>query len=138
MDNDFTFQLNKFINANADLQGLHSTINSFSDVTETVSLMDAASPNQEIEFDMAGLAKITCNYTVDVKSSDQLKAYQIIASIASLLRGQHLNLQSANDSFFLNDISVSKVGEPMVNEQGVFLFSLPISAQLEIFLNLEN
>lgn len=136
MDNDFIEQLNKFINDNADLQGLHSTINSFIDSTETVTLLDTQSPTPSKTFDMMGNMQITCNYTVDVKSKDPLKAYQIIYSIASLLRNQKVNIQSANDSFALNSIKVSKVGEPLVDMADNYLFSLPITANLDIFVNI--
>ncbi|MFT8878860.1 MAG: hypothetical protein ABF913_04770 [Oenococcus sp.] len=138
MDNDFIEKLNDFINDKADLQGMHSTINSFSDVDNTVSVMDAASPSDPISVDMMGMERMLFNYSIDVKCDDQQKAYGVIGSIAGLLKDPAIDIKSANDSFFLEAIKVAKVGEPMINEHGIYLFSLPISAQLEIFLNLED
>lgn len=138
MDNDFIEKLNDFINAKADLQGMHSTINSFSDVDNTVSVMDASSPSDPISVDMMGMERMLFNYSIDVKCKDQQKAYGVIGSIAGLLKDPNIDIESGNNSFFLENIKVAKVGEPMINEQEIYLFSLPISAQLEIFLNLED
>lgn len=130
--NDFITQLNAYINTNADLQGLTETIG-FSSAVDSIAIADAPGDSQPISMNMDGEEKRNFNYDITIQCSSQQKAEMILYSIFSLLNDVDTNIPSGNGSYNFGNIKASKPGTPMTNGQGVYLFTMSIVAQLDIY-----
>lgn len=127
-NNDFQIVLCNYVNT-LDL-GLKARIDYFNEKDDLV--INLISGGRVEQLFMDGSQEISLPYEIAVKSKDNQRANAIIWTIHSYLSQFGIQLPSQNNSYQFLEIEIAKPSINGQDEQGFFIYTLNITAKLEI------
>lgn len=127
-NNDFQLVLCNFVNT-LDL-GLRARIDYFNERDDLV--INLISGGRVAQLFMDGTQEISLPYEIAVKSKDNQRANAIIWTIHSHLSQYGIQLPSLNNSYQFLEMEIAKPSVSGQDEQGFFIYTLTITAKLEI------
>ena len=127
-NNDFQIVLCNYVNT-LNL-GLKARIDYFNEKDDLV--INLISGGRVEQLFMDGSQEISLPYEIAVKSKDNQRANAIIWTIHSYLSQFGIQLPSLNDSYQFLEMEIAKPSINGQDEQGFFIYTLTITAKLEI------
>lgn len=127
-NNDFQIVLCNYVNT-LDL-GLKARIDYFNEKDDLV--INLISGGKVDQLFMDGSQEISLPYEIAVKSKDNQRANAIIWTIHSYLSQFGIQLPSQNNSYQFLEMEIAKPSINGQDEQGFFIYTLNITAKLEI------
>ena len=127
-NNDFQIVLCNYVNT-LDL-GLKARIDYFNEKDDLV--INLISGGRVEQLFMDGSQEISLPYEIAVKSKDNQRANAIIWTIHSYLSQFGIQLPSQNNSYQFLEMEIAKPSINGQDEQGFFIYTLNITAKLEI------
>nr|DAX45939.1 MAG TPA: Minor capsid protein [Caudoviricetes sp.] len=127
-NNDFQIVLCNYVNT-LDL-GLNARIDYFNEKDDLV--INLISGGRVEQLFMDGSQEISLPYEIAVKSKDNQRANAIIWTIHSYLSQFGIQLPSQNNSYQFLEMEIAKPSINGQDEQGFFIYTLNITAKLEI------
>lgn len=127
-NNDFQIVLCNYVNT-LNL-GLKARIDYFNEKDDLV--INLISGGRVEQLFMDGSQEISLPYEIAVKSKDNQRANAIIWTIHSYLSQFGIQLPSLNDSYQFLEMEVAKPSINGQDEQGFFIYTLTLTAKLEI------
>lgn len=127
-NNDFQVVLCNYVNT-LNL-GLKARIDYFNEKDDLV--INLISGGRVEQLFMDGSQEISLPYEIAVKSKDNQRANAIIWTIHSYLSQFGIQLPSLNNSYQFLEMEIAKPSVSGQDEQGFFIYTLTITAKLEI------
>ena len=127
-NNDFQIVLCNYVNT-LNL-GLKARIDYFNEKDDLV--INLISGGRVEQLFMDGSQEISLPYEIAVKSKDNQRANAIIWTIHSYLSQFGIQLPSLNNSYQFLEMEIAKPSVSGQDEQGFFIYTLTITAKLEI------
>lgn len=127
-NNDFQIILCNYVNT-LDL-GLNARIDYFNEKDDLV--INLISGGRVEQLFMDGSQEISLPYEIAVKSKDNQRANAIIWTIHSYLSQFGIQLPSQNNSYHFLEMEIAKPSINGQDEQGFFIYTLTLTAKLEI------
>ena len=127
-NNDFQIVLCNYVNT-LNL-GLKARIDYFNEKDDLV--INLISGGRVEQLFMDGSQEISLPYEIAVKSNDNQRANAIIWTIHSYLSQFGIQLPSLNNSYQFLEMEIAKPSVSGQDEQGFFIYTLTITAKLEI------
>lgn len=127
-NNDFQIVLCNYVNT-LNL-GLKARIDYFNEKDDLV--INLISGGRVEQLFMDGSQEISLPYEIAVKSKDNQRANAIIWTIHSYLSQFGIQLPSLNNSYQFLEMEIAKPSINGQDEQGFFIYTLTITAKLEI------
>ena len=127
-NNDFQEVLCNYVNT-LNL-GLKARIDYFNEKDDLV--INLISGGRVEQLFMDGSQEISLPYEIAVKSKDNQRANAIIWTIHSYLSQFGIQLPSLNNSYQFLEMEIAKPSVSGQDEQGFFIYTLTITAKLEI------
>lgn len=127
-NNDFQVVLCNYVNT-LNL-GLRARIDYFNEKDDLV--INLISGGRVEQLFMDGSQEISLPYEIAVKSKDNQRANAIIWTIHSYLSQFGIQLPSQNNSYQFLEMEIAKPSVSGQDEQGFFIYTLTITAKLEI------
>lgn len=127
-NNDFQEVLCNYVNT-LNL-GLKARIDYFNEKDDLV--INLISGGRVEQLFMDGSQEISLPYEIAVKSKDNQRANAIIWTIHSYLSQFGIQLPSLNDSYQFLEMEIAKPSINGQDEQGFFIYTLTLTAKLEI------
>ena len=127
-NNDFQIVLCNYVNT-LNL-GLKARIDYFNEKDDLV--INLISGGRVEQLFMDGSQEISLPYEIAVKSKDNQRANAIIWTIHSYLSQFGIQLPSQNNSYQFLEMEIAKPSINGQDEQGFFIYTLNITAKLEI------
>lgn len=127
-NNDFQVVLCNYVNT-LNL-GLRARIDYFNEKDDLV--INLISGGRVEQLFMDGSQEISLPYEIAVKSKDNQRANAIIWTIHSYLSQFGIQLPSLNNSYQFLEMEIAKPSVSGQDEQGFFIYTLTITAKLEI------
>ena len=127
-NNDFQIVLCNYVNT-LNL-GLNARIDYFNEKDDLV--INLISGGRVEQLFMDGSQEISLPYEIAVKSKDNQRANAIIWTIHSYLSQFGIQLPSQNNSYQFLEMEIAKPSINGQDEQGFFIYTLNITAKLEI------
>ena len=127
-NNDFQIVRCNYVNT-LDL-GLNARIDYFNEKDDLV--INLISGGRVEQLFMDGSQEISLPYEIAVKSKDNQRANAIIWTIHSYLSQFGIQLPSQNNSYQFLEMEIAKPSINGQDEQGFFIYTLNITAKLEI------
>ena len=127
-NNDFQIVLCNYVNT-LNL-GLKARIDYFNEKDDLV--INLISGGRVEQLFMDGSQEISLPYEIAVKSKDNQRANAIIWTIHSYLSHFGIKLPSLNNSYQFLEMEIAKPSINGQDEQGFFIYTLTITAKLEI------
>lgn len=127
-NNDFQEVLCNYVNT-LNL-GLRARIDYFNERDDLV--INLISGGRVEQLFMDGSQEISLPYEIAVKSKDNQRANAIIWTIHSYLSQFGIQLPSLNDSYQFLEMEIAKPSINGQDEQGFFIYTLTLTAKLEI------
>lgn len=127
-NNDFQVVLCNYVNT-LNL-GLKARIDYFNEKDDLV--INLISGGRVEQLFMDGSQEISLPYEIAVKSKDNQRANAIIWTIHSYLSQFGIQLPSLNNSYQFLEMEIAKPSINGQDEQGFFIYTLTITAKLEI------
>lgn len=127
-NNDFQVVLCNYVNT-LNL-GLKARIDYFNEKDDLV--INLISGGRVEQLFMDGSQEISLPYEIAVKSKDNQRANAIIWTIHSYLSQFRIQLPSLNNSYQFLEMEIAKPSINGQDEQGFFIYTLTITAKLEI------
>ena len=127
-NNDFQVVLCNYVNT-LNL-GLRARIDYFNEKDDLV--INLISGGRVEQLFMDGSQEISLPYEIAVKSKDNQRANAIIWTIHSYLSQFGIQLPSQNNSYQFLEMEIAKPSVSGQDEQGFFIYTLTLTAKLEI------
>lgn len=127
-NNDFQVVLCNYVNT-LNL-GLKARIDYFNEKDDLV--INLISGGRVEQLFMDGSQEISLPYEIAVKSKDNQRANAIIWTIHSYLSQFGIQLPSLNNSYQFLEMEIAKPSVSGQDEQGFFIYTLTLTAKLEI------
>lgn len=127
-NNDFQVVLCNYVNT-LNL-GLKARIDYFNERDDLV--INLISGGRVEQLFMDGSQEISLPYEIAVKSKDNQRANAIIWTIHSYLSQFNIQLPSLNNSYQFLEMEIAKPSINGQDEQGFFIYTLTLTAKLEI------
>lgn len=127
-NNDFQIVLCNYVNT-LNL-GLKARIDYFNEKDDLVINLISGGRVEQLYMD--GSQEISLPYEIAVKSKDNQRANAIIWTIHSYLSRFNIQLPSLNNSYQFLEMEIAKPSVSGQDEQGFFIYTLNITAKLEI------
>lgn len=127
-NNDFQVVLCNYVNT-LNL-GLKARIDYFNEKDDLV--INLISGGRVEQLFMDGSQEISLPYEIAVKSKDNQRANAIIWTIHSYLSQFGIQLPSRNNSYQFLEMEIAKPSVSGQDEQGFFIYTLTLTAKLEI------
>lgn len=127
-NNDFQIVLCNYVNT-LNL-GLKARIDYFNEKDDLV--INLISGGRVKQLFMDGSQEISLPYEIAVKSKDNQRANAIIWTIHSYLSQFGIQLPSQNNSYQFLEMEIAKPSVSGQDEQGFFIYTLTLTAKLEI------
>jgi len=127
-NNDFQIVLCNYVNT-LNL-GLKARIDYFNEKDDLV--INLISGGKVDQLFMDGSQEISLPYEIAVKSKDNQRANAIIWTIHSYLSQFGIQLPSQNNSYHFLEMEIAKPSIKGQDEQGFFIYTLTLTAKLEI------
>ena len=127
-NNDFQIVLCNYVNT-LNL-GLKARIDYFNERDDLVINLISGGRTEQLFMD--GSQEISLPYEIAVKSKDNQRANAIIWTIHSYLSQFGIQLPSQNNSYQFMEMEIAKPSINGQDEQGFFIYTLTITAKLEI------
>lgn len=127
-NNDFQIVLCNYVNT-LNL-GLKARIDYFNEKDDLV--INLISGGRVEQLFMDGSQEISLPYEIAVKSKDNQRANAIIWTIHSYLSQFGIQLPSLNNSYQFLEMEIAKPSVSGQDEQGFFIYTLTLTAKLEI------
>lgn len=127
-NNDFQIVLCNYVNTLS--LGLKARIDYFNEKDDLVINLISGGRVEQLYMD--GSQEISLPYEIAVKSKDNQRANAIIWTIHSYLSQFGIQLPSLNNSYQFLEMEIAKPSVSGQDEQGFFIYTLTITAKLEI------
>lgn len=127
-NNDFQIVLCNYVNT-LNL-GLKARIDYFNEKDDLVINLISGGRVEQLYMD--GSQEISLPYEIAVKSKDNQRANAIIWTIHSYLSRFNIQLPSLNNSYQFLEMEIAKPSVSGQDEQGFFIYTLTLTAKLEI------
>lgn len=128
MNNDFQIQLLKFINSlDLPLTARLDYFNAYDDI-----VVNPLPGGKVLSEYMDGTKEVSLQFEIAVKSTDNQKANDIIWTINTSLSDIGVNIPSDNNSYSFIKLEVSKPAVSGKDEQGYYIYTQNLEANLEI------